>query len=59
MFRIALIIMWGIVGILLFCTGCRIAITAEKLEASASITQPNYEISPGVEKSYDADSIRD
>ena len=50
MFRISLIIMWGIVGILLFCAGCRMAVTAEKLEASFELTQPNYEITPVIEK---------
>jgi len=42
--------MWGIVGILLFCAGCRMAVTAEKLEASIELTQPNYQISPVGEK---------
>jgi len=55
--RIWLIIIWGIIGLCLFCTGCRVAITATDFEASAEIYQKGEVRTPIYKYNYDQNNI--
>jgi hypothetical protein len=46
-------IAWVLVGACFLLAGCRLAITAEKLEASAEIYRATYEIGPPDEPTGD------
>lgn len=53
MIRLIGFFIWIALGLLIFLAGCKIAITAEKLEASAEIYRADYHIGQTAEADRD------